>query len=571
MSEFNALVRNKQGNGWRRFRDPSEVVVATTLAQVKPALAHIEAAAAEGLTAIGYVAYEAAPAFDNSLQCHPSRIPLLLFGLFSHSEPAELPAPPLHGLDLPLAPQQGRQDYEKALLQIREHLRNGDTYQVNYTQHLLGHTDLDPEQVFAGLYAAQPSELAAFIQWQDLSLCSVSPELFFSLTDGQIIMEPMKGTRPRGKTPELDRQLHDELLTSEKERAENLMITDMVRNDLGKIAVPGTVKKERLFNIVELPTVWQQVSTISAQTQASLCELFTALFPCASITGAPKANTMSIIKHLEPGPRGVYTGAIGVVRSDGSMRFNVAIRTLTLDRRTFSAEYGIGGGIVWDSDIESEWQETLLKARVLSPDLQDFSLIETMRFDPDSGIARRAYHVARVLDAAAYFGIPLQPRQLDAALANLTSAEACRVRMLVAFSGEITLETMALPESQTNVVLKMAATPVDARDKFLQYKTTRRETYQRLRQQAADCDDVILYNGNGQLTETTIYNLYLEIGGELYTPALHCGLLPGAYRQQLLDTGAATEAVLTREDLRKSTRILVSNSVRGLQEAVLKD
>ncbi len=585
MDKFTALVRNARGDGWRRFDAPVDVVVAESLDQVLPALSRVEAACADGLTAAGYVAYEAAPAFDSSLQAHPSRIPLLLFGLFESSAAAELA--PASSLQLPLAPQQGRDDYEKALAQIKEHLRNGDTYQVNYTQHLLGHTEIEPEQLFASLYAAQPSELAAFIQWRELSICSVSPELFFSLENDKITMEPMKGTRPRGKTAEQDQQLHDELLSSEKERAENLMIVDMVRNDLGRIATPGSVKKERLFKIVELPTLWQQVSTISATSKASLTQLFTALFPCASITGAPKASTMKIIKSLEPGPRGVYTGAIGVIRGTQGMRFNVAIRTLTLDSRTQSAEYGIGGGIVWDSEIESEWQETLLKAKVLNPDLQDFSLLETMRFEPGSGIARHTLHVERLLSAAQYFGVPLTRERVESALASLkataqsasenddpitgghNSSQPARIRLLVNHQGEITLQSMPLPAPQAQVTLKLAASPVDTRDKYLQFKTTQRDTYQRLAQAQSDCDDVILWNERGEITETTIYNIYLEIDGELLTPARHCGLLPGTYRQQLLDEGLVREAVLSKDDLRRATRIAVSNSVRGMQDAIL--
>jgi len=567
MTGLTAIIRNPADDGWLRYDEPERVIVAHEPGEVLPAFADIEAACADGATAIGFVAYDAAPAFDAALASRRGPLPLLLFGLYREGRACALPSP--QAAHLTLAPEMGKPAFARRVDDIRVHLRAGDSYQVNFTQRLSGFCDDDPLQVFSDLTHGQPSPLAAYLAWDHTAVCSVSPELFFALDGERIAMEPMKGTRPRHEDPATDRRLRDELLSSDKERAENLMIVDMVRNDLGRIAEPGSVKVGDLFRIVELPTVWQQVSSVNARTRAGLASLFSALFPCASITGAPKAGTMRIIEALETSPRGVYTGAIGVVRPHRRMRFSVAIRTLVIDRVARSAEYGVGSGIVWDSDSDSEWLETLQKSRVLNSGAPGFRLLETLRYAPGEGVARLPLHLARLAASAAYFDIQAPLAEIEQALRVLELPVASKVRLLVSASGKYTIEVSDAPESTAPVRLRLADRRVSSRDPFLRHKTTERRVYEALRGASEECDDVVLCNERGELTETTIYNLYLEIDGELLTPHEDSGLLPGTLRRELLDSGRARETTLSVGDLERASRLFVSNSVRGLCEAEL--
>jgi len=567
MPEFTAIVSTEDGAGWERFSHPVAVITARRPGEVLPALAEVESCAAKGLTAIGYVAYEAAPAFDASLKCRHHHGALLKFAIFDQSQPW-VPANTALA-DLALASEIGKPDYLAAIDDIKRFLRDGDSYQVNFTQRLIGHCDADPETLFSALLTAQPSPLACFLQDENEAICSVSPELFFSLNDDHIIMEPMKGTRPRASDAAGEQRMQREILDSEKERAENLMIVDMVRNDLGRVVAPGSIKVDALFELRPLPTVWQQVSRISATTTASLPDLFSALFPCASITGAPKPRTMEIIEQLEVSPRGVYTGAVGVVRPGRSMRFNVGIRTLTIDPNRKVAEYGIGGGIVWDSEPTEEWQEARIKARVLDSGAGDWQLLETLVYHPDEGVSLRREHLGRLADSARHFGFALDLEAVERTLCDYQAEQPMKLRLLLNRDGQFRLEASEVPESSGTVSLGIAAGPVCSRDNFLRHKTTRRQVYQYALEQVADVDDVILWNERDELTETTIYNLFLEIDGVLLTPPVSSGLLPGTFRRHLLDSGRAREAVLYKNDLARASRVLVGNSVRGLREATL--
>lgn len=567
MSEFTAIIATADGAGWQRFSQPLAVIVARRPGEVLPALAQVESHARQGHTAIGYVAYEAAPAFDASLKCRHRTGALVKFAVFADGEPWQ---PETRSLpDLALAPEIGKPDYLAAVDDIKRLLRDGDSYQVNFTQRLIGHCSAEAEALFSALLTAQPSTLACFLQDGEEAICSVSPELFFSLNDKRIVMEPMKGTRPRGIDPASEQRMQRELLDSDKERAENLMIVDMVRNDLGRIVTPGSIKVESLFELRPLPTVWQQVSRISAVTEASLEQLFTALFPCASITGAPKARTMEIIEQLEASPRGVYTGAIGVVRPGRQMRFNVGIRTLSLNHRQQIAEYGIGGGIVWDSQPEAEWQEARVKARLLDNGAAPWQLLETLAYEPEQGVILRREHLDRLAHSARYFGFALDLDAVNQALREFRADRTMKLRLLLAADGKFQLESSALATGSEPVRLALATTPVCSRDNFLRHKTTQRQVYRFALEQADGVDDVIIWNEREELTETTIYNLFLDIDGELLTPPLSSGLLPGTYRRYLLDHAKAKEAVLYKSDLTRAARILVANSVRGLREASL--
>tara|TARA_B100002003_G_scaffold219656_1_gene221487 strand:+ start:2318 stop:3988 length:1671 start_codon:yes stop_codon:yes gene_type:complete len=543
------IIRNETDNGWLRFSDPVRVVVAHALSEVIPALDEIEAACADGLTAIGWIAYEAAPAFDASLSCKCSQLPLLLFGIYATAVPCELA--PAKNLALELSPQLTKTSYAAKLGKIKQLLQSGDSYQVNLTHQLTGECEHDGETVFASMYRNQPGAGSMFMNWGSHALCSVSPELFFSLDGSQIRMQPMMGARPRGTTGEENQRLYSDLQTSEKERAENLMIVDMIRNDLSRIAHSGSVAVDELFQIVDLPTVWQKTSTVSAQTSA------------------PKARTMAIIESLESAPRGIYTGAVGVIRPDRKIRFQVAIRSLLLDTKTHIAEYAVGSGIIWDSDVESEWQETMVKAKVVTDAPAEFCLLETMRFDPANGVLRLHHHMHRVQESAEFFGFSIDTTAIRSALTSFIAVTDRKLRLLVSRDGSFVLENHDVGVEGEPMRLRVAQRAVQSEDVFLRHKTTNRQVYEMPREQLNGCDDVILWNERGELTETTICNLYLELGGELLTPDSSSGLLKGTYRQQLLDSGKVRQAVLTREDLDQATRLFVSNSVRGFCEATL--
>ena len=369
-----ALMLDTEGrrSRWLRFRDPAAVLVAHRVADVPPLLAEVEREVANGSWAAGFLAYEAAPAFDAAFEAHPpGALPLAWWGLFRR--PREVP-PPAQGCpaDLVWRPTLSRRRYGEAVARIRSHIAAGDTYQVNYTFPLEASIgDTDPGTLFAALHHAQGGRYSAYLDCGRFAVCSASPELFFALCGGEIVARPMKGTARRGRCPEEDRRRAEELLRSEKDRAENVMIVDMMRNDLGKVARPGSVRVRRLFTLETFPTVHQLTSTVSAETAAPVSEILRALFPCASITGAPKISTMRIIRRLEAGPRGVYTGAVGFLAPARSGRprraqLNVAIRTAAVDRVAGVARYGTGGGIVWDSQAESEYQECRTKALVLT-------------------------------------------------------------------------------------------------------------------------------------------------------------------------------------------------------------
>ena len=459
------------------------------------------------------------------------------------------------------------EQYTSKIQAIKTLLAHGESYQVNLTHTLQGTYEGEPLDLFATLYDAQPTAYAAFLHLNDLAIASVSPELFFCLDGDQITTQPMKGTAPRAVNAEEDLANKHALENSEKDRSENIMIVDMIRNDLGRICQPGTITADNLFAIESLPTVWQQTSSVSGKTEARFSDILSTLFPCASITGAPKKRTMEIINALEDDARGIYTGCIGVLKPDRSMRFSVAIRTLVLDTDTRSASYGIGGGIVWDSAPLSEWQESLDKSKLLngvSP-----MLLETMKYDPRDGVVLLDRHINRLIAAASTHAYPLNPTQAKELVQCFSATEKRKLRLLADRSGRLSLESNDFPPIKTVFRLGLADAPIQREDFRLRTKTTQRTLYDQNRGARLDIDDVILFNEDNEITETTIFNLYLKIQGVLYTPALPSGLLPGVYREHLLALGAAKERVLSVQDLSKAEGLYVSNAVRGLCPAIL--
>ena len=576
------VLRDAQRGCWLEFSRPREFVVTEQVGKVLECLRRVEAAVDSGqVQAAGFVAYEAAPAFDPALSvCSPGAFPPLWFGLYEQVRPVELPA-------LTRSAGEGRPDwkasvtreeYLQALARIKALIRTGDTYQVNYTFRLgadlagqaqvAGSPFESPWQAFLQLAAAQESPYSAFIDTGYWVLCSASPELFFRLDGERIECRPMKGTAARGLTAAQDRAQAEGLRASEKDRAENVMIVDMVRHDLGRIARPGSLKVSGLFAVEKYPTLWQMTSSVEASTGAGLSQIFGALFPPASITGAPKVHTMELIARLESTPRRAYTGAIGFVLPGRRAQFNVAIRTLLWHRPTGQAEYGVGSGIVWDSEPEKEWAECQTKARVLTAPAPAFELLEALLWTSESGYWLLERHLARLAESAEYFGFRADLEQVKRELQRLgprLPAGRTKVRVLLGRDGSVKLEAEKLPAPSAQPLrVALAAAPVDSANPFLYHKTTHRAAYEAALAARPGYDAVLLFNERGEVTEFTRANVAVEVEGKLVTPPLSSGLLAGTLRAEMLARGELVERVLTVKELLASPRVVLLNSVRGV-------
>lgn len=618
------------------FDAPQQTLVAHTHEQIKPLLAALGALSQQGLWCVGYVRYEAAPAFDAALAVHDTPGPLAWFGVYAQALPwpDDTSQPPADAVALTakadittpkLAPAAAhvhvpdstrvswhnslsRTDFDAGMASLHDAIAAGEFYQVNYTAPMHGAFEGDPVALFKRLHRAQPNGYAALIDTSFEQVLSVSPELFFDWQPGQagqpghLLTRPMKGTAPRGDTAADDAALAKALLASPKERAENVMIVDLLRNDVSRIAEPFSVKVPVLFKVQTLPTVFQMVSDVTARTRpgTTLCDVFGALFPCGSITGAPKVQAMRAIKTLEPTARGIYCGAIGVVRPGGHATFNVAIRTVTL--RGNAAVCGIGSGITFDASAEAEWQEWQHKRGFLERASEAFDLLETLRLEHGIFINLIA-HIARLSRAARHFCYPFdemrvrqtlttlatdvlatysadfsRPGRLKSALPNsqmpVTAAApntAWRVRLLLAANGQPHAEKFTLNQPTAYINIALAATHFEAaHSEFTRFKTTRRSHYEAFKPTNPAVFDTLLYNAAGELTECTRGNIALLLDGAWVTPPLHCGLLDGIGREMYLREGRLTEAVVRVDDLPRVQALAFINSLRGWIHVQLK-
>ncbi len=538
--------------------------------------AGVEEAAAHGYLAAGFVAYEAAAAFGLAVRPPAGPLPLAWFGLFPEAHVRTLATIPDAWrsplVPLPWQPSLDRDAYGRAVDQIRRHIADGDTYQLNYTFRLRAPFTGDARPLFAALADAQRGPWSAFIDTGTAAICSASPELFFHRDGSRLVTRPMKGTRPRGRWPGEDAAAAEALRTSEKDRAENVMIVDLMRNDLGRLARPGSVAVTALCQPERYPAQWQLTSTVEAEARpgTTLRDVFAALFPSGSVTGAPKVRSMEILAALEHEPRGVYCGAIGLVEPGGRAQFSVAIRTVVVDRQRGEAEFGVGSGIVWDSQAADEFEECRVKAGILTSPPGAWSLLESLRFEPGRGCTLLARHEARMQESAAYFDVPFDAGGFHAAISEACAGVTApaKVRVLLDHAGRFTASAEILAELPVPLRLRLADEPVHSGNGWLFHKTTHRDAYAAAAP-GTGTDTLLFRNERGEVTEAAHFNLVVERDGRRVTPALSSGLLPGTLRAELLETGVLTEAVLTPDDLRGASRLWLINSVRGWVDAML--
>jgi len=536
-----------------------------------------------GAWVLGGLRYEAAGAFDPALAGHASTLPLAEFGVYD-KPPEAWPAAPNASTQLTSDWRDVQSDSRECaqIERIREYIRAGDCYQVNLTTRLrAGLQAADPADLFLALHQNQPGGFSLFLR--EAGALSVSPELFFDwrpLPDTErtwlLAAQPMKGTAARGRDRVEDEAAQGHLRTSIKERAENLMIVDLLRNDIGRVAKIGSVRVPRLFELHALPTVWQMTSTVTAVGRPGLrlSDVFAALFPCGSVTGAPKVRAMQIIEELEPEARGWYCGALGVLQPGGVATFNVPIRTVEIEEGR-ALRCGIGSAITLDSAPAAEVAEWRAKTRFLLRAQQPIEALETLRLQQGEFV-RLAGHLGRLQRTARHFGLKLQLGAVRDALAELALQQPDgqhRVRLTVSAAGEIALQCLPLPATPGVVLLALAKKPIDTEGpaaEFLQHKTTRREIYQPFADAKPEGGfDVLLWNRAGELTECTFGNIAVKLNGWWITPPASSGLLPGVLREELLAQGRLRQGRILVRDLERAEGLAFINSLRGWIDAEL--
>lgn len=550
-------------------------VSAFSVDEIIPALSQVESAVRAGFYAAGFLSYEAAPGLDPSLTTRIwADFPLLWFGIFrgcsirDKQEAIDSWGTKSYLLS-PWNPSIIKADYIQSVGRIREYIASGDTYQVNYTFRLKSSFSGNARDLYRDLCQAQRARYCAFLDIGRYSILSASPELFFSLENRNLTVRPMKGTARRGRWFTEDVEFASLLKSSDKERAENLMIVDLLRNDMGRISETGSVMVTSLFDIETLETVHQMTSTVNSRLRANagLADLLRALFPCGSVTGAPKRRSMEIIAELEDSPRGLYTGCIGYV-SPGMEQafFNVAIRTVVIDAENGDAELGVGSGITWDSAPDSEFEECLTKGRFAVYAPPRHVLLESILFEEGKGFFLLGRHLERLEESGRYFGFTMDIPSIRDGLLHFAERLSgnMKVRLSVSRDGAFTIQAEDISENieSNRPLIAIAVARVERTNPFLYHKTSCREVYEREKAARPDCVDVIFLNERDEITEAANNNIVIRKEGELVTPPLECGLLPGIFRGHLLDRGEIREQVFTLEDLMHAEEVFLINSVR---------
>lgn len=556
------------------FAHATGEVVAWDLGEVRPALERMRSLLGDGQYLAGFVTYEAGYALEPKVEALARQrdgMPLLWFGVFDAPEEIAVEADPAGAWIGQPRPRIGNADYLAAGGEVRDHLFAGDYYQANLTFGCDVAVIGAPMSAYAQLRERAKAGWGGLVRWPGGWLLSASPEQFFTLSNGELEARPMKGTAPRFADAAEDIRAAEELATDAKQRAENLMIVDLLRNDLARVSVPGSISAPDLFLIESYPTVHQMVSRVTSGLREGLdaVDVLATLFPCGSITGAPKMAAMTSLRDLEPEARGAYTGAMGWLSPDGDAAFNVLIRTLELRDGERDARLGLGSGLVVDSRMENEWDECLLKGSFVATDTADFDLIETMRFDPEGGILNLQRHLDRLSEAAKTFGFKFDRHDARNELqaATFRHIKPAMLRLLLSPKGSVAIELRPTPEvPEQPVSVAVRPLPVDPADLRVRYKTTARRFYDDARRECGEYEAVFV-DPEGRLTEGSFTNIFVERDGHYLTPPLERGLIAGVLRAQLIDEGKAAEADLTVDDL--ADGFLIGNSLRGLIRAKL--
>ena len=583
------------------FTDPIKIVSASSLTEIESTLAEVQKAVEFGLFAAGFVSYEAGYAFEKILgEPKFPEVPMIWFGIYKTpivynaqnrrfesgarryrrivEEQRGSTEAPQTDVSIDIVPSITEDDYTRDIQKIAEYIIEGHTYQTNYTFKLKISSEGSAAWLYHHLRSTQPVCYSAFVNAGDTTILSLSPELFFRMEGSKITLRPMKGTVARGRNLEEDEFRRNWLKSSEKDRSENLMIVDLLRNDVGRIARTGSVQVRNLFQIEQYQSVFQATSTIQATLRkgVGVQEIIQALFPCGSVTGAPKIRTMQIIHELEKEPRGIYTGAIGFFAPERRAIFNVAIRTLVRIRPTGEWEMGVGSGIVHDSAPHAEYQECLLKARFLNDQSEDFQLFETIRFDIGTGWFLLRRHLARLRESARYFGFSFSRVNLIQYVNRIErevrrlgdSASIYRVKLILRRDGTFDSEARPLDEPTDSARVGMSNHRTNSHDRYLFHKTTHRALYDR---ELTDAEqrgwfDVIFLNERDEVTEGARTNVVIRKGRDYFTPPLECGLLPGVFRSYLISQSEwhVREQVLTLKDLQEADELFVCNALRGM-------
>ena len=564
------------GTSPRLYRNAAETIVAREWDEIPAGLERLRAGLALGQHAAGYLAYEAGYAFDAKLHDNGRKGPgpLLCFGLFdgyaAPALPTVLPSPDGAYVGQPaprLTPAQYRDSAEK----VREHLFAGDFYQANLTFGCDVALAGDPLAIYSRLRRSARSGWGGVLVHDGGAIISLSPEQFFTITDGMVEARPMKGTAARHADPTADREQADMLAADEKQRAENLMIVDLMRNDLARVSVADSVEVPELFAVETYPTLHQMVSRIRSRLRAGCdaIDVLRTIFPCGSVTGAPKVAAIAALTALEPEPRGAYTGSMGWIEPGGNAAFNVLIRTLELHRGSTKARLGLGSGLVVDSVPSDEWAECLLKGEFVRREAQNFDLIETMKFDPSEGIVELDRHLDRMKKSAEDldFQFDRHAARNELQAATFGRKQRAMARLLLSPSGTMAIQLKSYDDPETVPVrVALRQLPVERSDFRLRYKTTDRRFLDLTRQQAGEYETIFV-DPDGQLTEGSRTSIFVEREGRLLTPPLSRGLMPGILRAKLIEDGQAEEAELTPADLEAG--FYVGNIVRGLIPAQL--
>ncbi|WP_239253687.1 aminodeoxychorismate synthase component I [Listeria ilorinensis] len=554
------------------FTAPKTVLTTTNVADIPEIMAQIEQFRAEGYYIAGYLSYEAAPAFHSEMVVHSAKraLPIAWFGVYRGFSEA---APPVEDLAWPLDLRldMAESDYQLKIEQIKRKIKDGVTYQTNYTIRATGALDMTAdleEDALARLYERLRQtgqvDYAAHLDLDRWQILSASPELFFKVQDGQIVTRPMKGTARRGSNQEEDQKQRDFLANDEKNHSENIMIVDLLRNDLGRIAKTGSVKVPKLCTIEGYPTVWQMTSTITADLlpEIDLSTIFQALFPCGSITGAPKISTMQVIAELETAPREVYCGTIGYITPDNDMMFSVPIRTLIYEADNQQVGYGVGGGIVWDSDPAAEWQEVHAKMAVLKQAFPPFGLIESMRLEGGK-IIRLEKHLDRLKKSAKELAFAFDNRKIESKWRQIAASHPkgiYKLRSVLYANGHLQVTVEPIAAQVAGWDFQLADRAIDFHP-LLAHKITERNAYERCRKTGSI--ETLLWNKKHELTEFINGNLVIEKNNQKMTPPLSAGILGGIFRDSLLQAGEVHEQTLSIADLHSADRVWCTNSVRG--------